>query len=239
MACVFSCNPLATQMPQRVLSPLLMVDRKRRACDLPRTGPRTGLAASADGRSRRIGNLHPSPAGPSTSSGQPPSASWPSALDDAQGRPFDDAQGRHTTTRGITQPTSSISAALRQAALLGRVALGDRIGEGECQRIAASRDSIRRIPDRCGGPGMDVLQQCQVRRDQGYPYRRTALASSTRLYWTTISTRRFCGSRTLSPVGTSSWVSPLPMTVIACAGTPSRTRASLTALARRSDSAML
>ena len=58
-------------------------------------------------------------------------------------------------------------------------------------------------------------------------------------YWTTISTRRFCGSRTLSPVGTSSWLSPLPMTVIACAGTPSRTRASLTALARRSDSAML
>ena len=58
-------------------------------------------------------------------------------------------------------------------------------------------------------------------------------------YWMTISTRRFCGSRTLSPVGTSSWVSPLPMTVIACAGTPSRTRASLTALARRSDSAML
>ena len=60
-----------------------------------------------------------------------------------------------------------------------------------------------------------------------------------RSYWTTISTRRFCGSRTLSPVGTSSWLSPLPMTVIACAGTPSRTRASLTALARRSDSAML
>ena len=58
-------------------------------------------------------------------------------------------------------------------------------------------------------------------------------------YWMTISTRRFCGSRTLSPVGTSSWVSPLPMTVIACAGTPSRTSASLTALARRSDSAML
>src|SRR6266853_1285163 len=37
----------------------------------------------------------------------------------------------------------------------------------------------------------------------------------------TISTRRFCGSRTLSPVGTSSWLSPLPMTVIAWAGTPS------------------
>ena len=58
-------------------------------------------------------------------------------------------------------------------------------------------------------------------------------------YWMTISTRRFCGSRTPSPVGTSSWLSPLPMTVIAWAGTPSRTRASLTALARRSDSAML
>ena len=60
-----------------------------------------------------------------------------------------------------------------------------------------------------------------------------------RSYWMTISTRRFCGSRTLSPVGTSRPFSPMPMTVIACAGTPSRTSASLTALARRSDSAML
>jgi hypothetical protein len=33
----------------------------------------------------------------------------------------------------------------------------------------------------------------------------------------------------LSPVGTKRWLSPLPMTVIACAGTPSRTRASLPA----------
>ena len=33
--------------------------------------------------------------------------------------------------------------------------------------------------------------------------------------------------------------SPRPITVIACAGTPSRTRASFTAFARRSDSAML
>ena len=58
-------------------------------------------------------------------------------------------------------------------------------------------------------------------------------------YWMTISTRRFCGSRTPSAVGTSRPCSPRPMTVIAGAGTPSRTNASLTALARRSDSAML
>src|SRR4029453_8800943 len=55
----------------------------------------------------------------------------------------------------------------------------------------------------------------------------------------TLSTRRFCGSRTPSPVCTSRPCSPRPITVIACAGTPSRTRASLTAFARRSDSAML
>jgi len=50
-----------------------------------------------------------------------------------------------------------------------------------------------------------------------------------RWYWTRISTRRFCGSRTLSPVGTSSWLSPLPMTVIAWGRHASRTKASLTA----------
>ena len=66
-----------------------------------------------------------------------------------------------------------------------------------------------------------------------------SLRSKDRSYWRTISTRRFCGSRTPSAVGTSGWLSPLPTTEIAVAGTPSRTRASLTALARRSDSAML
>ena len=58
-------------------------------------------------------------------------------------------------------------------------------------------------------------------------------------YWMTISTRRFCGSRTPSAVWTSRPCSPRPITAIACAGTPSRTRASFTAFARRSDSAML
>src|SRR5215475_6066230 len=55
----------------------------------------------------------------------------------------------------------------------------------------------------------------------------------------TISTRRFCGSRTPSAVGTKRPFSPMPITVMACAGTPLRTKASLTALARRSDSAIL
>ena len=77
------------------------------------------------------------------------------------------------------------------------------------------------------------------RKRPGVPGRFCAWRVRASPYWTTISTRRFCGSRTLSPVGTSSCVSPLPMTVIACAGTPSRTSASLTALARRRDSAML
>ena len=58
-------------------------------------------------------------------------------------------------------------------------------------------------------------------------------------YWITISTRRFCGSRTPSAVCTRRPCSPRPITAIAVAGTPSRTSASLTVFARRSDSAML
>ncbi len=54
-----------------------------------------------------------------------------------------------------------------------------------------------------------------------------------------ISTRRFCGSRTSGPVGTSGWVSPKPLMVIVPAATPSRTSSAATARARRSDSARL
>src|SRR5258708_38872716 len=54
----------------------------------------------------------------------------------------------------------------------------------------------------------------------------------------TISTRRFCGSRTPPGVGTRRPFSPMPTTEIAVAGTPSRTKASLTEFARRSDSAI-
>ena len=43
----------------------------------------------------------------------------------------------------------------------------------------------------------------------------------------------------LSPVGTSSWVSPLPTTAMASAGTPWRTISFFTAFARRSDRAIL
>ena len=45
----------------------------------------------------------------------------------------------------------------------------------------------------------------------------------------TISTRRFCGSRTLSPVWTSNPCSPRPITEIAASGTPSFTSAAFTA----------
>ena len=80
----------------------------------------------------------------------------------------------------------------------------------------------------------------QIRFRAGKKRRLKPPFSSVRdLYWMTISTRRFCGSRTPSPVCTSRPCSPRPTTEIACAGTPSRTRASFTALARRSDSAML
>ena len=50
-----------------------------------------------------------------------------------------------------------------------------------------------------------------------------------------ISTRRFCGSRTPGPVGTSRCVSPKPWMVIAFCGTPSLTSSACTAWARRTD----
>src|SRR5580700_10106915 len=50
-----------------------------------------------------------------------------------------------------------------------------------------------------------------------------------------ISTRRFCGSRTPGPVGTSRWVSPKPWMAIAPFGTPSLTSSAATAWARRID----
>ena len=54
-----------------------------------------------------------------------------------------------------------------------------------------------------------------------------------------ISTRRFCGSRTFGPVGTSRCVSPKPWMEIAFFGTPSRTSYAATASARRIDRPML
>lgn len=51
----------------------------------------------------------------------------------------------------------------------------------------------------------------------------------------TISTRRFCGSRTPAPVGTSRWVWPNPRMVMAAGGTPSRTSSPATACARRTE----
>src|SRR5947207_11624935 len=51
--------------------------------------------------------------------------------------------------------------------------------------------------------------------------------------------RRLLGYRVWSGVGTSSPVSPAPISLTDCAGTPERTSASLTAVARRTDSAWL
>lgn len=50
-----------------------------------------------------------------------------------------------------------------------------------------------------------------------------------------ISTRRFCGSRTPGPVGTSRCVSPKPWITIALFATPSLTNSAATAWARRTD----
>ena len=50
-----------------------------------------------------------------------------------------------------------------------------------------------------------------------------------------ISTRRFCGSRVLSGVGTSRLVSPKPRATISLRGTPRRTSSAATLFARRTD----
>jgi hypothetical protein len=58
-------------------------------------------------------------------------------------------------------------------------------------------------------------------------------------YGNTISTRRFCGSRTPSAVGTRWSFLPRPLTTMLCRGTPNRTRALATLFARRSESRWL
>src|SRR5690606_19678942 len=58
-------------------------------------------------------------------------------------------------------------------------------------------------------------------------------------YRTVISTTRLRGSRTPSGVGTGGCVSPTPRAVIRSRATPARASASLTALARRSESRWL
>ncbi len=71
----------------------------------------------------------------------------------------------------------------------------------------------------------------QKRAPQGALFRKKL----PRSYLMMISTRRFCGSRTPAPVGTSRWVSPKPEMAIDEAGTPSLTSSALTAWARRTD----
>ncbi len=58
-------------------------------------------------------------------------------------------------------------------------------------------------------------------------------------YGKTISTRRFCGSRTPSGVGTRGSFMPRPATSISLRGTPRCSRAAATAFARRSESRWL
>ena len=58
-------------------------------------------------------------------------------------------------------------------------------------------------------------------------------------YGETISTRRFCGSRTPLAVGTRLSFSPRPLTIIWFCGTPSAAIALATLLARRSESRWL
>jgi hypothetical protein len=64
-------------------------------------------------------------------------------------------------------------------------------------------------------------------------------AGGRRYYGNMISTRRFCGSRTPGAVGTRGSFMPRPVTTISLRGTPRRSRAAATALARRSESRWL
>ena len=78
----------------------------------------------------------------------------------------------------------------------------------------------------------------QRRRCAGEPFQ-TALVDGLGpfhvSYRMMISTRRFRGSRTPGPVGTSRCVSPKPWIAIALRGTPSRTSSAATFSARRTD----
>ena len=131
----------------------------------------------------------------------------------------------------------------RQAPGIGEgVGLATRAGFGGIGVAAAAAEQHDDVVEGLIGHGGDCARVVPADANgngRGLPGRFCHLEGWRFAYWTTISTRRFCGSRTPSPVGTSGLDSPRPITVMEAAGTPSRTRASLTALARRSDSAML
>jgi hypothetical protein len=83
------------------------------------------------------------------------------------------------------------------------------------------------LRDRCPAVGNTLLVMNIHKK--GHPkvprFRRIAYEN----YLMMISTRRFCGSRTPGPVGTSRWVSPKPWIVMALFGTPSFTSSAATA----------
>jgi hypothetical protein len=136
-------------------------------------------------------------------------------------------------------PVGATGADTPSTAVRLRFVLGDRhynplpgalcVRDTECQHRAAARYS-RRDPMNGGAiatepfPPVGHPVQCS-QADPGY--RRI------------ISTRRFCGSRTPGPVGTSRSVCPKPRMEMALAGTPSRTSSPATACARRSERPML
>ena len=91
-----------------------------------------------------------------------------------------------------------------------------------CQRFA--KENRRGLSAAVvGGPGR-APETCKVRRF---------------FYGKTISTRRFCGSRTPGGVGTRRSFMPRPATTMSLRGTPSRSSEAATALARRSESRWL
>jgi len=103
----------------------------------------------------------------------------------------------------------------------------DTIGVAVLNRMlaAGSPDSVRRQPIIAYQSGVWGYLDLQP------PSAPTPTATAS--YRSTISTRRFCGSRTPSAVWTNGRVWPKPCVVIASRGTPKRTSSAATFCARR------
>ena len=95
------------------------------------------------------------------------------------------------------------------------------IASSQVEQFSDRTDSI---PAGAAGKGFprDAAYRWWTKK-KGHPKAPRFPHHEVEIYLMTISTRRFCGSRTPAPVGTSGWVSPKPWMVMALFGTPSFT----------------
>ena len=93
--------------------------------------------------------------------------------------------------------------------------------------VCSSRPEIIAVTDAIMSGGYCVVS---IQDKKGVPAGTPiSWSCNSESYLMMISTRRFCGSRTPAPVGTSGWVSPKPWIEMALFGTPSLTSSAATA----------